>query len=113
MNEFLYVFGFENPADREVNNRLGTDYESSNLIKIIAESETQAKEWGDEVAEKFVNFLFSREGLNDTCWKTDSYSSWIEKNPDEHILQNWKRILTVKIGEYPDFDDFEGVTFEP
>lgn len=107
MKEFLYVFGYEDPINYEVNNRFGTDYESSNLIKIVADSEIQAKQWGDNIAEEFIKFLFRKEGMNEVSWKNDRYAGWIEKKPDEHTLQYWEQILIVKVGEYPDFEELE------
>jgi hypothetical protein len=109
MKEFLYIFGYEDPLDQKVNNGFGTDFETSRMIRISADSEAEAKQWGDEIAEEFVKFLFGREAMKGASWKTDRYSAWIENNPDEKTLYYWEVTPTVKVGEYPNFEELQTI----
>jgi len=53
-HEFLYVFGYEDPTDRQVNSDLDTDYQSSRVIRILARDEEEALEW-EEISPKHLS----------------------------------------------------------
>ena len=40
-----FIFGYESPTERESNRALGTDYESTGVVRILAADEPQAKAW--------------------------------------------------------------------
>ena len=89
---FLCTFGYESPAEREQNERHGTDFESSKAIWIDAESEADALNWGREIAEQFYHLLCGRS------WRKDNYACWTEPwRPLDHVLP------IVGVGELPDF----------
>jgi hypothetical protein len=98
--EYLYCFGYESPTERETNARAGTDFESSAAIRIEAESEEQALEWGMEISERFVKALFGEENVS---WRAERFAAFIENDPD--VLDRWRESLPkVTVGEYPNFD---------
>jgi ribose 1,5-bisphosphokinase PhnN len=104
MEEFIYSFGYEDPIAREVNQRLNTDYESAIVIRISAENETKAKEWGDEIAEKFIKFLYNDQSFS---WKDHGFGSGIESEIDDYLKEHWDKIPKVKYGEYPNIETLE------
>jgi hypothetical protein len=106
MEEFLYYFGYEDPINKEVNQRMNTDYESSRLIRILAENSQKAVEWGDEVAEHFVKFIFNDDTIS---WKTDGFASGIEEEVDDYTKNLWNKIPLVKYGEYPNFETLDEI----
>lgn len=102
--EFLYIFGYEDPIDRKVNSEVNTDYESSEVIRILAEDEQEALAWGREISEKFIQYLFKDSQIS---WKNDGFASWIENNPDEYLCKQLESFPIVKVGRYPDFEALE------
>ena len=102
--EYLYVFGYEDPIDRQSNSDVHTDFETSEVIRILAEDEQQALEWGREISERFIQYLFKD---NQISWKNDRFASWIENNPDEYLCKQLDSFPIVKTGQYPDFEALE------
>jgi hypothetical protein len=100
VNEYLYIFGYEDPGDRKCNMENGTDYESSRMIRIRASSEEEALFWGNEIAERFVQSLFADMKIS---WKAGRFASWIEKSPDAEAKRLWDERQVVNYGEFPDF----------
>ncbi len=50
MTPYLFRFGFESSIERRTNERQGTDFESSEAILILAETEEAAVHWGRVLA---------------------------------------------------------------
>jgi hypothetical protein len=96
--EYLFIFGYESPTERESNRTLGTDYESTGMVRILAADEVQAKAWGDEIAERFVSLLHQDPALS---WRQMGFAAWIEPEPDEQLQQHWDALPLVRVGEYP------------
>ncbi len=96
--EYLFMFGYESPAERESNRAAGTDYESTGMLRILAADEEHARAWGEEVAERFFSLLHQDPGLS---WRQIGFAAWIEPEPDEHIRQHWAALPLVRLGEYP------------
>lgn len=46
LTRFLFRFGFETPAQRTYNDRVGTDDEASSCVFITAQSPEEALAWG-------------------------------------------------------------------
>jgi len=103
--EFVYVFGYESPEEREANGSVGTDFESSGVVRIRARSELAAKEWGEAVAAWYVAKLFdltdAEIGLG---WTPSNFASWIETDPDDRLRAVVARHPVISIGEHPDFE---------
>jgi hypothetical protein len=97
-SEYLFIFGYEDPAERESNDSQGTDYESSGAVRIIAADEKQALSWGREIAERFVATIYRDPTVS---WKQLGYAAWIEEHPDDHLRQHWNDIAVVRVGEHP------------
>lgn len=84
MTQFLFVFGYESPAERATNDRDGTDFESSHAVWVRADSEDEALQKGREYAERFVGQLFRHAGVDDVAdWTQGDFARWIEHNPLE------------------------------
>jgi hypothetical protein len=98
ISEYLFVFGYESPSERESNRTAGTDQESMAMVRILAADEAQAMAWGEEIAERFFSLLHQDSGLS---WKQAGFASWIESEPDEYIRQHWATLPLVRLGEYP------------
>jgi hypothetical protein len=98
--EYLYIFGYEDPSERQANSERGTDYESSEAIRIIAENQAEALDWGKEISESFIQYLFGNDQIS---WKNERFAAWIEINPDHYLRDHWETLPRVNVGEYPDF----------
>lgn len=79
MERYLYVFGFESPEERESNRTEGTDYESSRVVFILAESRQAALTRGQRFARAFVNGLFAGDCES---WARENFANWIDDSPD-------------------------------
>jgi hypothetical protein len=101
MKPFLYIFGFEDPFDRKSNETVGTDFESSRLIYILADTEVEALAWGHEISERFVAHL---HGDASVSWKQGNFASWIESDANAALSPSTRCVPTVYVGEYPDLD---------
>jgi hypothetical protein len=86
---YRFCFGFQTPAQL----RHWPDDEDSNFVDIDAPTEAAALEWGQEVAQQFVNRLFQPEPVD---WRKFGYAFWLEapKNPEQ----------AVKPGQLPDIE---------
>ena len=103
---FLYIFGFEDPIEHEVNESVGTDFESSRLILISAKTEAEALAWGREISERFVAHLYRDSTVS---WKTSNFASWIDQTPERTLSIALGPIPEVTVGEYPDKDERDRV----
>jgi hypothetical protein len=97
----LFVFGYESPAEFQSNLENGTDFESSAGVWITSASEQDAAEWGRTVAERFVVWLFEREGHSPYSWISGQFVHWIESDPN--VLAAAADLPIVPVGEIPDF----------
>ena len=78
MPEFLYVFGFETPAQSRANHAHGWDDEDSRAVFIEADSAELALEWGRRISERFIRDLYRTDGAGG--W-SGSYAHWIAEHP--------------------------------
>lgn len=79
---FLFVFGYESPAERAANDRVGTDFESSNAVWVQADSEEEAIQKGCDYAARFVRQQFEQAGVADfPGWVEGGFAHWIEHEP--------------------------------
>lgn len=109
MPQYLYCFGFEAPVDREANQRWGSDAESSYAFFVEASSPEDALEWGQEVAEAMVRFIFEKSGWRGAIpsWKADGYAFWIEDDPEE--IAQASDCPVVAVGAMPDITTWPDV----
>ena len=86
MTRFLFVFGYESPAERAANEREGTDFEPSRAIWVRADSEGEALRKGRDYAERFVRQQFQQAGVGDFAgWAEGDFAHWIEDKPLERF----------------------------
>jgi hypothetical protein len=100
---FLFMFGFESPAEHIRNEANGWDDESSWAVWISAVSSDAALNWGRQIAEEFVRQLYVRAGVAPRSWIADDFAHWI--STDESEIQRAKladSIPTVRDGQIPD-----------
>ena len=119
MEKFLYIFGYETPGLVVTNERLHTDFEDSMAFFIITETKEQALEWGNKLAEKYLEALYAKTDIplekktkEDWCHgiidEDGPFSAWsdeyIKKHPEEYALavEKVNKISIVKVGEYSD-----------
>lgn len=105
MMEYLYIFGYEFPAQRLANDKHGWDDEDSYAFFIEAESPDHALNWGEEVSEAFCKFLYEESGWRGAIpsWKADEYARWIESKPE--VIESARQWGSprIAVGEMPDF----------
>lgn len=82
MNRYLFVFGYESPAERRSNVAHGSDYESSSAVWIRADSRDDALSEGRAYAEQFVAREFRKAGESATShWAASDFAHWISEDP--------------------------------
>ena len=96
--EYLFIFGYEHPAEHDANADQGADYESSGVVRIIAADKLEALNWGREIAENFVAQLYRDPTVS---WKSLGFAAWVEEHPDDYLRQRWSEIPLVRVGEFP------------
>ena len=84
MKRFLFVFGYESPADARVN-QSGDDAESSSAVWVEADSEKEALEKGRAYAEKFVAIRHAAESAAVPSWRAGKFAHWISHRPLEEF----------------------------
>lgn len=87
------------PRERAASIQHDTDDESSAAVWIVADSAENAFAWGEEIAERFVEYLFRNEPASPS-WRGDRFAAWIEEQPDEQLYSNQP---TVEVGTLPDY----------
>jgi hypothetical protein len=102
MDRFCYQFGFETPRMERLNKKDGDDAKALESVWILAESRENALEWGNEIAQRFIQKLFGDPAKS---WKAGRFARWVEdafewKDSDKSA----KKMQTVRVGSYPDFD---------
>lgn len=101
---FLFMFGFESPAEHVSNERDGTDFESSWAVWISADDGDAALAWGREIAERFVGLLYERAGMPARSWINDGFAHWVSDDARElESARSQASIPSVPIGQMPDF----------
>lgn len=86
MTRFLFIFGYESPAERVTNDRDETDFESSHAVWVRADSEEAALRKGCEYAERFAGQQFQHSGVEDSAsWTQGGFAHWIEPKPLERF----------------------------
>jgi len=104
MSRYLFRFGFCTPVQFASNSAHGWDDEASSSFFIEAESSDQALEWGEEVADRFVQALFAAEGGEVFDWRASDFARWIDDSPEEeYSARQLANKQVVKVGEFPDF----------
>lgn len=98
MNDFLYMFGFETPDERESNDKHGTDFETCRWFRIFAQSEDEALGWGHKLAAWFLGEVYGPE-FGD--WTPDQFAAWIEASPWPEVAAEISALPVVAVGEYP------------
>src|SRR5262245_53681368 len=99
MRKYLYIFGYETPEQHLANAENGWEDEDTQAVFIISESESEALEWGREIAERFVSWLYQDETVS---WKAMNFAHWIEQEPEVRIpLEQLNRIPSVPVGQWP------------
>jgi hypothetical protein len=85
MNRFLFVFGYESPAEHLANQR-GSDFESSNAVWVRATSEEEAISKGRAYADEFIAKLCREKKVSESFrWSAQDFAHWISKNPLEEF----------------------------
>ena len=103
MPEFLYIFGYETPAQAKANRAYGYDDEDSEAVFIEAESPDAALEWGRQISEHVIRELYS---IDDASWWQSSFAHWIAERPEEQFTpEALSTIPHVRYGEHPTFRD--------
>jgi hypothetical protein len=96
--EFLFVFGYETPAQHRNNAARGWDDEDSHAVFIEASDRDSAVAWGREIAERLVNDLWNGSGPS---WKDGSFAHWIEAKADVVDRARQTGVARVSVGEFP------------
>jgi hypothetical protein len=87
--DFLFIFGYESPEEWHVNQSQGTDFESSSAVWIVASDPEEALRAGHSFADRWVNDLFLKQGIETyPGWAASGFAHWIEHEP----LQRFSRI---------------------
>lgn len=97
----LFLFGYESPTEKQSNSEHGTDFESSTGVWITSASEQEAVDWGRAIAERFVAWLFEREGKPSYSWIDGQFANWVES--DLAVLSSANDLPIVPVGGMPDF----------
>jgi hypothetical protein len=98
MPAFLFVFGYETPAQHRNNAEHGWDDEDSDSVLIDAPNAEAALTWGREVAERFVRDLRKGPGPS---WKDAGFAHWIDPSADAIAKAREAGVPQVSVGEYP------------
>ena len=81
MKQFLFVFGYESPADARANQG-GGEAESSNAVWVEASSEPEALAKGRAFAEKFVASRYAdAKAAQIPSWRAGNFAHWISHRP--------------------------------
>ena len=103
MNKYLYIFGYETPAQRENNAAYEWDDEDSAALFIMAETAQQALKWGRTVSKRYVSVLFNGFNSHAESWDENRFASWVDHDYTANFSSDQlKAVPTVKYGEYPD-----------
>ncbi len=78
------------------------DLESTGSFRILAQSEEEALEWGDQLAEWYVKNLFGSKAS--AGWKACGYASWIEHEPDDVLRKAAESSEGILKGSLPDLE---------
>ncbi len=73
---------------------------------IDAPDSEAALQWGQQISERFVAWLFEREGSGESTWTRTNFANWIEP-PGTEEWDAFRDMPTVSVGELPAFDMLE------
>jgi hypothetical protein len=86
--KYLFIFGYESPAESRVNRSHGTDFESSDAVWIDAMDEIAAMTAGYNYADSFVQSLYRAQGEPLSAkWSDAAFAAWIEVEPLRRFTQ--------------------------
>lgn len=105
MAEFLFAFGYETPTQHRNNEAHGWDDEDSHAVFIDAPDGDAAMAWGREIAESFVERLWSARGEKGYSWKAAGFAHWIETDPERITAARKYGCPRVAVGEHPALAD--------
>ena len=92
VRKYLYCFAYRPPSAEHAD-------EDGEAVFIVADSETEALEWGCRVSERFVVARFDAGD-----WQRDAFAHWIEHDYEElFAAEGLSKIPVVEVGEYPDW----------
>jgi hypothetical protein len=97
------MFGYEDPSEAASNARAGTDFESSAGVLIDAPDPSRALNWGREVSQAFVTWLFKRENAVAPNWLADQFAHWLEPEAGEAWVAFFDAPV-VEVGQMPPFE---------
>lgn len=101
MTRYLYVFGFEAPAQARLNRAKGWDDEDSLTVFIEAASAEEALSWGRAISEEHLKVV---HGDRSVSWAARDHAHWIEADPAARFgSAALAGIPTVTVGQYPDW----------
>ena len=101
MAKYLYLFAYESSEQAGVRGCGEFAEESSAGVFIDAKSREEALEWGQEVSEKFVSWLYGESAMD---WESMGFAHWVEENPEvEYPPEVLAKLPTVAAGSFPDF----------
>ncbi len=100
--EYVYVFGYEPPNERRMNDATSWDSESSGYFRIEATSVEEALRWGNELANAYVAHLYG--DVEKGRWSRGQYASWLEDDTSD--LTHQAAVLTplLSVGDYPELE---------
>ena len=84
------------------------DYESSTAVFIEADSESEAIQWGEKIAEIFHGRMNEDSTLD---WSA-LYNCWIEDIETSSWVHCFSFFQTVRVGELPDLDSMGTIAYE-
>lgn len=76
------------------------DSESTGILRIVADSDKEALEWGIEVARWYLSCLHGEE--SGYTWSSDDYAVWTEKKGVD--FEGDGEIVEIRAGEFPSFE---------
>lgn len=101
MTVFLFMFGFETPAQHRNNRANGWDDEDSQSIFIEAVDAETALAWGRQIAENYVRHLWRAHPESAPSWDAGRFAHWIETDSDRIARAHQVNVPSVAVGEYP------------
>ncbi len=99
--KYYFLFGYHGiDAWPQAKIDLDFDYESTGVIRIAAEDEQAARDWGIHIAHWYLERLHPSD--SDYSWSESNYAVGIETENQE--LDADHELVEIRAGEYPDFD---------
>lgn len=108
-DKHLFCFVFETPNQYRHNAERGFDDEDSAALWIVAATPADALQWGQTVAQAYVDWLFSRAQAEGYSWRDAGFANWIEA--DQNSLSPASLMQSppvVSVGDMPEFGCLAG-----